>query len=280
MSEHDVEMRAIFRTIADEARLPVEAEHKLMSAARRKRKLTAAMGALSLFVAIGAIAAGAMLWDPSAAPSPDTEIGGPGAQGVPVRFDQMSGECVGDQGASLNECKAELSRVMTALKNAATAEESFATTTVDGSYTERFSDLEAEGFEKPADLSMNLFGPTVGDAFYCIEAYSEKLRGTLHYSSMVGSPEPGPCFAELETTLKNAATAEEAYFTDQVRYTEEVSDLEEKGLKVPDGIELTIMVAGGQYCIEAVSVDAPATLHYTRNGDGPEPGPCPRDKTG
>lgn len=278
MSEHDVEMRAMFRTLADEARLPAEAERRLLSAARRRRKLTAGVATLSLFVAIGGIGMTSVLWNPADAPSRGTRIGAPGEQqGVRLHFDESSGECIGDQVALLNECKAELSRVLSALRNAATAQESFATTTTDASYTNRLSDLADQGFQEPADLDMKVFGPSVGDAFYCIEAFSKQLRGTLHFSSMVGSPEPGPCFAELESILKNAATAEESYATVRPgRYTDDLSKLEEEGLELREGIELTVTVGGDQYCIEAVSVDEDATLHYSSTTGRPKPGPCPR----
>ena len=283
MSEHDDEMRATFRAVADQAELPVESEIRLLRAARRRRKLTAGIATLSLLVVMGGVAGAFALWSPTDDPDPGTRFGRrPGNEGGRVHYDQESGECVGEQSAALEECNEELGRVRTALKNAGTAQESHATESKGERYTDRFSDLKEQGFQKPLDIHMKIFGPAVADVFYCIEAYSDRLGATFHYSSRVGSPESGPCFPELESVLKNAATAEESYAVgNKGRYTEDVSELKKEDLMIPDGIELTIKVSGRQYCIEALSVETgavevAATLHYSSRTGRPEPGPCKR----
>lgn len=271
MSEHDDQMRAIFHSVADEVQLPPGSDTKLLRAARRKRKLTAGIATLSLVLALGGIAGATSLWNPPDQ-GPGTEIGGSGEG--PAHYDETSDECVGDSDAALEECNAELGRVRSALKNAATAQESFATTTADGSYTDRFADLAEQGFEKPDEIVMEIFGPSVSEVSYCIEAYSGRLGGTVHYSSLVGSTEAGSCFPELEAALRNAAMAEESYTTSYDRYTEDIAELRAEGLALSEDVELTITASRRKYCIEGFSVELQATLHLSSDGRVVDAGPC------
>ncbi len=56
----------------------------------------------------------------------------------------------------------------------------------------------------------------------------------------------------LETVLKNAATAEEAYAVENFTYTASVTELEATGLNVPPDITVEVVAAtDSSYCLEA-----------------------------
>ena len=104
-------------------------------------------------------------------------------------FDEQTGKCVGAPGPALSRCQTELGQAKLALKNAATAEELYATSQA-GAYTDQIADLEAQGFSAPPAVLMTI---VAADETYCIESSSEFLKGKLHYDSAVGTVEPGPC---------------------------------------------------------------------------------------
>ena len=102
--------------------------------------------------------------------------------------DRGGGPC--DPGVELQLCEEALVEVQSTLKNAATAEESFAVSH-DGRYTGRLPALEREGLRLPprVDLSITL----IGRDGYCLEATSRGLVGSMYYSSTEGAPLPGAC---------------------------------------------------------------------------------------
>ena len=64
--------------------------------------------------------------------------------------------------------------------------------------------------------------------------------------------------AQVESMLKNAATAEESYLTTHSEYTTDVRALYEEGLTLIEYIPLTIEVSGSRsYCIRAVHARLP-----------------------
>ena len=95
-----------------------------------------------------------------------------------------------DPGVELQLCEEALVEVQSTLKNAATAEESFAVSH-DGRYTGRLPALEREGLRLPptVDLTITL----IGQDGYCLEATSRGLVGSMYYSSAEGTPLPGAC---------------------------------------------------------------------------------------
>jgi len=106
-----------------------------------------------------------------------------------VGFDEQTGRCLGEAGPAFSRCRAELIQARSGLKNAATAEELYATST-GGDYTDQIGDLEAQGFNPPPAVIVSIM--SAGDT-YCLESTSDFLKGRLHYDSTVGAVKPGPC---------------------------------------------------------------------------------------
>jgi type IV pilus assembly protein PilA len=82
------------------------------------------------------------------------------------------------------------------LKNAATAQESWATGDGDGNYTENEADLRAEGFRYAAsEIAFNVdAATTTGGLEYCMEADSlQDASIDMRYDSDVGAPVEGEC---------------------------------------------------------------------------------------
>ena len=109
--------------------------------------------------------------------------------GVEPRLDELAAECVAQDGG-FGGCDERVALAQSTLKNAATAEESYATT-ADGRYTRRIGDLEAEGLAMAPEVQLRVIGPVREG--YCLEATVIGLRGRLHYSSDEGTPARGPC---------------------------------------------------------------------------------------
>lgn len=81
--------------------------------------------------------------------------------------------------------------VESALKNAATAEESYATSHR-GKYTLSVDDLVNEGWNLTPGVTLTV--ASVDGFDYCLEAVHDDTPDAVHhYSSRVGMPEPGPC---------------------------------------------------------------------------------------
>jgi type IV pilus assembly protein PilA len=93
--------------------------------------------------------------------------------------------------------KGWVSQSQSALKNAATAQESWIAADTTRDYTLNLVDLESEGLEVASDVTISVDN-VVGAESYCIEALHAKLPAahpwkTSHYDSAVGKPETGGC---------------------------------------------------------------------------------------
>lgn len=107
------------------------------------------------------------------------------------RFDgdgTRAGSC--ERGMDLQQCEEARVEVESALKNAATAQESYAVSN-EGRYTDRLSDLEAEGLQLGPRIEVTI--ARAGRDGYCLEATAGGLVGAMHYSSTEGAPLPGRC---------------------------------------------------------------------------------------
>ena len=86
-----------------------------------------------------------------------------------------------------------------ALKNAATAAESYATGTGNGGYTGLTTAwLESEGYNPTADVTLSI--PTATNDAFCIQAVHTRLKAdheskTMRYTSAAGRPESSACGA-------------------------------------------------------------------------------------
>ena len=80
--------------------------------------------------------------------------------------------------------------------------------------------------------------------------------------------------SRLETTLKNAAVAEESFkITSGQGYTAEIAALEGEGFGAPDDITVTLLeVTADSYCIEAT--DGAVTMFYDSEEGTPQVGTC------
>ena len=84
--------------------------------------------------------------------------------------------------------KGWVSQAESALKNAATAEESYLTSSDSGEYTSTLADLETEGFKAASDV--DVVPVHVGADSYCLTATHEQLDGrTFVYKSTEGAPQ-------------------------------------------------------------------------------------------
>jgi len=90
--------------------------------------------------------------------------------------------------------KGWIAQSQSALKNAATAEESYATAN-NGSYTTLLADLVAEGYKYAPDVTPTI--PTAAGGVYCIQAAHALLTGDVwvngHFLSTDGVPKSGAC---------------------------------------------------------------------------------------
>ncbi len=85
-------------------------------------------------------------------------------------------------------------QMQSALKNAATAEESWGTSH-NGGYTNLRADLDTEGFKSNADVNLDLTNTTLGATSFCLEATHDRLPATevWSYDSNVGEPIQAAC---------------------------------------------------------------------------------------
>lgn len=76
--------------------------------------------------------------------------------------------------------------------------------------------------------------------------------------------------SQVESALKNAATAEESYLTTNSAYTAVEADLAAEGFKKATAVTISITVSTGKgYCIKGNHTDLPATVDYWYySGDG------------
>lgn len=86
------------------------------------------------------------------------------------------------------------SQIQSALKNAATAQESFLTSASPAAYATTEAELVGEGFKKAADVTMTEPFTTVAGDSYCMEATHANLTGeTWSYDSGEGEPRQEAC---------------------------------------------------------------------------------------
>lgn len=80
--------------------------------------------------------------------------------------------------------------------------------------------------------------------------------------------------AAAQANVREAATAEQAYRTQNNAYTNVVADLQPFGFNQGTPL-VTIPAAGADtFCVQAVSAST-ATFHMTQNNGSPQNGPCP-----
>jgi hypothetical protein len=107
-----------------------------------------------------------------------------------------------------------------------------------------------------------------------IEAYAADCEGFTEAPAEGEGEEVDEGLEALEALVKDAATAEESYFTSNLAYTDSVEDLEGEGLDVPEGITVVISLAGKDgYCVQA-SDDSGSVFHYDSSVGQPEQGEC------
>lgn len=172
----------------------------------------------------------------------------------------------------------------TVLRNAATAEESYRTS--HDSYTERLRHLRNEGLRWDRDR-VRLFVSWATESGYCLHARHVRMERPMHFDSNEGRPAFGPCPTtgeartrwreQMETVLKNAATAQESYATStDAGYTKSKDDLRAEGFRNwYREVRLVIVRATRTYyCMEARHrvLD---TLYFDSDDGRPRRGRCP-----
>ena len=188
-------------------------------------------------------------------------------------------------GASHSLAATPRQQTASALKNAATAEESYR---VDhDAYTESVRALRDEGLEWNRD-KIKLFISWATKTGYCVHAKHDNMRRPMHYDSSEGEPKRGPCPAtedaerrwrdQMDNLLKNAATAQESYATEHDgEYTTSKEDLRDEGWKNP-WREIRLIIARveeGYYCMEAHHRGLDVGHHYQSTKGRPVRGGCP-----
>ena len=85
-------------------------------------------------------------------------------------------------------------QMQSALKNAATAEESWGTSH-NGGYTNLRADLDTEGFKANGDVDLTFGTTAMGDTSFCLEATHARLdpAEVWSYDSNVGEPKEQDC---------------------------------------------------------------------------------------
>jgi type IV pilus assembly protein PilA len=103
--------------------------------------------------------------------------------------------------------KGWISQMESALKNATTAAESFATGAGDGNYDNGAADmveadLTTEGWKKAADVTVAAVQVTADDNGYCVQVSHTKYAGAeepMAISNQSTTPKPGTCVAGVYT---------------------------------------------------------------------------------
>jgi type IV pilus assembly protein PilA len=88
---------------------------------------------------------------------------------------------------------------------------------------------------------------------------------------------PSEADASVRSTLRNAATAEETYLTDNGQYTKSVTELERNGLRPAAGVTVTVTSVRGRYVSYCLTGTSPSTQH-TWTYDSANGGIQPADK--
>jgi len=103
------------------------------------------------------------------------------------------------------------------------------------------------------------------------------MKGETEPADTARVPRSNPFVAEVETALKNAATAQESFATSSGGlYTAEVRELEEEGLQPTENVTIVVVHASELgYCIEGGHARlANKMWHYSSDGGQPLPGIC------
>ena len=88
--------------------------------------------------------------------------------------------------------KGWVSQTESALKNAATAQESFLTGSATGSYATTTAQLESEGYKATASVALSVVGIDAGKSF-CLRADHSNLDTNYYYDSDTGRPTTTAC---------------------------------------------------------------------------------------
>ena len=139
-----------------------------------------------------------------------------------------------------------------------------------------------EDFAAERDLAP-LQAEDTQEAVNRIEAYAADCEGFQEAANEAGAATPGDDaegeevdegLEALQSIVKNAATAQESYFTSNTEYAESVEELEAEGLDVPEGITVDITLVGQDgYCVQA-SDDSGSVFHYDSATGQAEQGEC------
>jgi type IV pilus assembly protein PilA len=80
--------------------------------------------------------------------------------------------------------------------------------------------------------------------------------------------------SQMESALKNAATAQESYLTGNPSYAGAVSDLSNEGLKTAPDVSISIFQSSGtHYCMKATHTSLTSvTYYYSSNSGRPQTG--------
>ena len=83
--------------------------------------------------------------------------------------------------------------------------------------------------------------------------------------------------SQMESALKNAATAQESYLTTDTAYTDDTALLASEGLKAAPDVELSVIDADGtMYCMNATHSSLDDVTYYYSSEEGrPVTGACP-----
>lgn len=100
---------------------------------------------------------------------------------------------------------------------------------------------------------------------------------TVKTSGNSANPHPTMTIAQLRESQRQAALAEENYFTVNGQYTTRVTDLESNGYQLPPNLDMSIPEANAMsYCIQAFDVGNPGYVWHMSNSEGePRAGSCP-----
>ena len=79
---------------------------------------------------------------------------------------------------------------------------------------------------------------------------------------------------QIQSQLKNAATAEESYRVDHEQYTRVLNDLKAEGFRNISRVSVLIARAGEGYCIEAQHAGLGEVWHYGSRVGRPMRGGC------
>jgi hypothetical protein len=94
---------------------------------------------------------------------------------------------------------------------------------------------------------------------------SEETTGSASSSGQSG----------VHAQLRNAAVAEETYFTDHETYTRSLKDLGSAGYQPVERVTLAIVSMDvDSYCMSATAVDGSARAYYNSAGNGLTDEPC------